>query len=456
MNQLGNHIQVQARMPSSIKIALLIMMVSALCSMFAAGALIFDGSYYLLRLVEDHLPFIPHARAGASVFQCPALLAIFLTDQLAPAKFLFCLSYSSIPLAALILSWLSVRAHRPSLFVWPVLAIALTGLPAQLIRIGEGLAVCELFWPLYLGLLTPVTPLKGLLLLTLATFLLSLHPAAMILLCVAAVTAVGLGIFGGRRDARHLFFLGAGMALLAGFRLILWFAAPDPYECAQLSQSELWRLFSPDGSHVLPAGLLSLCTGALFICAQRLPGSRYFTVAAWLSAIASWASAVWWMTHVDWWCQSFAYLRWLFAFICPMLMFALIDSLMPARQGNACSMNFDKARSMLTVSACVLFLSASIIQGALWLRLTNSLAQIVSSSKTRLINMDGDNWPSAAALAHWSVPSLAIILQGRNPSTIVLTRYAYDDAMATGMVRIARWEGPLKGKWFKLPERDRR
>src|SRR5262245_60884838 len=244
---------------------LITLLLAAAAITYAHLPLIFDGSLVLLKMREYTGFCIPHHRFGDEIIQFPALALMRLTDDLVPAITVFSASYAVIPLIVIFLSWVVVRNRQPSLLVWPVIAVCLTALCAQLMQVGEAHIADQLAWPLFLGVLTRPGRLKCGLLLILAVLIATFHPLSVLWLLFTAAAALVVG-YKFPSSRANLSWLGTLLVLIAVARQLLLFAFLTEYEMQNLSAGTAAALarkaFSDWG---LTAAVASVTAGALLL-----------------------------------------------------------------------------------------------------------------------------------------------------------------------------------------------
>src|SRR5690606_572829 len=95
----------------------------------------------------------------------------------------------SLPAIGLGAAWWVCRQRRPSLFVWPVLAICLATLPGQFFFTSEGPWVVALFWPVLLAVAQGPRRRELPMLAVLSAAIWTAHPIAALLFALAAIVA---------------------------------------------------------------------------------------------------------------------------------------------------------------------------------------------------------------------------------------------------------------------------
>lgn len=153
------------------------------------ASLTFDGSKYLLGVVERGHAFHPFARYTAETFQYPVLWASSHTSSVPPLRHIFGLSYTVAPFGALLASWLVVRRRAPGLMVWPVLGIGIAALPGLLFPVSESVVLAEWAWPLFLVTLVALDGFSLVAGAGIAAFLFFLHPQSLLVFFAVALVS---------------------------------------------------------------------------------------------------------------------------------------------------------------------------------------------------------------------------------------------------------------------------
>src|SRR5205823_544825 len=114
------------------------------------------------------------------------------SENLTALIFVFGLPFIGAPAASLALSWWIVRRQAPQLAVWVVFGVAAVSLPGQMFVTNDSIWQQTMFWPVFVGLLVPLTPLQRMVLAGLAVFQLS-HQVGILLLGGGMTAAIVVG-----------------------------------------------------------------------------------------------------------------------------------------------------------------------------------------------------------------------------------------------------------------------
>ncbi len=432
--------------------ALVISLAVAICNTVSHLPLCFDGSYFLLKVLEEQAPFCPHNRFGAAFLQLPTLVTASLTQQLAPSLAVFCFSYSVVPLLALLTSWLVLRSSKPTLIAWPAIGILLLTPPAMPGFYGDGFASALFAWPLFLMTLTPPNKAKSALILTGSALLITLYPLTIIPLAVMLISTLLISKKNNKLTVQTIVIV-AGLLALIVVRIYLTATFASGYEKEHLGviaavRSLIHLLKSPGG--VLSA-LCSLGCGVCLFLSQRRQTSALFAGSL-ILAILSLLFSLYRAADFDQWWQFTSYPRFLPVFYIPLMSFAFIESLSDRSSTEISSDKTWIQRAIIVNVAAVSLLATCLVQGWKWSAATDALALTIRQNKQQIIEGESLSYQNANVLAFWSTPSLAIILQGRNPQKLLLTKNRIIDLNKTGDIYLTAWETPFKNKWFKLPK----
>ncbi len=302
-------------------------------------ALSWDGSYFLVDVLDQGKPVMLHRRPTMMLFQVPAWLGSLVTSNTRVLGFLFTLPYVLVPLVALGLSWLVVRGTRPALIVWPAIGIGLITLPGQAFFVSESVIAAQFVWPLVLALITGYRWNRwafG----SLVALLFLLHPMTSLVLGTAA--AVGF-VVGWRRPADRTWAWRQAIVLLvvAVARQILTSAGIDSEVPKRADIVAQWR----HAVNGVPLAVVLLTTvgGAALLIGwrrrDRAAGSRPVHVAliSWtgmLLLVAAGGLMIGWGSSTRAWWQALDYRSFVLVFALPLVLWALLDGVLPQGTGD--------------------------------------------------------------------------------------------------------------------------
>lgn len=452
-------------LPTSLPVLLSLVGVLAVVSTVVSMPLGFDGSYYLLKLLDESAPYVPHNRLGNILLQLPALLASNIGDRLTPAVMAFSFTYSVLPLACMLACYLMVRKHNPSLMMWPAISMALVSVVLGPVRISENLIASELAWLLVLGIITPPNRTKSVALCLTALFMATLHPCSVLYIGLAAYVSFRGGSNGfTTTDSRKV---SATLALaffaIAAARCLCAFLFPAPYESDTLSFESLFNygfriLFSPlmyVELYAIACGVLflkgkNIALNSSFVGGEKIAAVRRFKAAMIAMLIGLTIGALWSMeiTMLD---HSFFAGRFIVIPSLVLMICAVLDNQRRSAQTASGAEVISKYRVLIISLAFVGILCLGLAQCTTWLNVKRWVQYETRHHKEVVIDIDAQDYKFGAPLAHWSAGSLAILLQGQNPGKVLLKAEAVQAAREKGIYTINAIEPPLAQKWFHLP-----
>lgn len=307
-------------------------------------------------------------------------------------------------------------------------------------------------WPLFLMALTPPTKVKSALMLMLALWLSTLHPLTVVPI---SLTAISLLIIGKRNNGLtdQTLVVAAGLLTIVMLRVYFTLVFPSTYEKEHLGILSLVHTFVSQlkSSGGVLSYLCSIACGACMFLSQRRQSSGLFTGGLALVLLSLLFSLYRASDFSQWW-QFTSYGRALPMLYIPLMIFAFLESTNYSSWTELSSGTTWMRRTIILNLAALALLATCLVQGLKWSAAIDALAVTISQNKQEVIEAESLSFQNANVLAFWSTPSLAIILQGRNPQKLLLTRNRINDLNATGDVYLAAWETPFKNKWFKLPK----
>jgi len=422
--------------------------------------LAWDGASKLLRTLHDRSPYIPHDRHAGMILKWPVLLAQAVTDDALVLRLVYSATYAAVPLLALALSWLVVRREAPWLFVWPSLGILVATLPGQAFTDNEALVATHLAWPLLLSLLLGLrAPWQRYLAPVLVVTLFFLHPtSAAAFLAGAGLCAAGVAL---RRLPMARMLTWSGLLIVLA---VVRFSLRDDFETRQSSLEVL--LASYRGSVEGPparALLVALAIGVLLALARpgegrpagrrrglRLAPGR--AVAVLLVLPALWLLP--WAASPSLWGKALQYRAWCLLVTLPFVGLAALDCW---RRPDAAALPADgeDARRLVAAGSAALFSLVLVSQAIAWWGLVGELEDDLARADGGCLALDQTAASSRTATRHWATSSLAVVLQGRRPDTLVLADAdECAEAERGGTPPVVGSGRPLRDEgWVILPDR---
>jgi hypothetical protein len=422
---------------AQIAVFFLLIIFACLYAALCGNALSYDGSYYFYNLLDTQKTFAPHGRYTTKVLLWPVLELSRFTDNIRLLLLLFGLIFMAIPAVALMASWRVVRDKEPELFVWAALSSGVAMLPVHIVPTAESVISIQLFWPILLGVLTGAHHTLILVIFSVALFF--AHPIALGYFALAAGVAflIGRTIRSARMKVWTLIF-----AALSVATLVLLALRHDPYEAGELTVAVQLAHFKASLLGLPMFSLIFIWLAAALLFLQPIvPAMRRkehpiqilqvtgvivagVLMAAWARDGARWAAAL-----------DARDLVAISAF--PFMAFAILDRFrwLPRL---AVSPPDDRAhRLQLTQIAGIVFALVLSIQSTVWFNLEVRLHDSLSESKLGCIPTDSIKWLERTPLHNWTIPTLAVVLQGRKPEKLLL----YDNmcsAIGPSNVRLRR------------------
>ncbi len=418
--------------------------------------LIWDGAYQLAVSLVEQKPYFYQARFHSWPLWWPCVALSRVTDSLTALTFAFGLPFIAAPALSLALSWFVVRRHRPELIKWAAFGVAAAGLPGQAFVINDSIWQQTMFWPVFLGVLVPVSRRGKIVLGLLALFQLS-HPVGALLLLVAAVAS--LTTDASDADAIHAQlgkFVPLALLFLIAAAKALWSVVPglsgslhDSYGTTQLSADALATTFS-DGVFGLPlCGMLAMWIAA-FASLTR-PRVLWPGVAAILIAGVLWT---WWAAEPERWAGAINYRRWVVPLALPFMLAAFL-SVRPGTEDSAAFVgNVTILKPEMSVSFSIVpppprsehrvllpllgtvFCAVITLQSIGWWKLVERLNSEVASHARVVVRRDEVPWTAGTPANHWSMPALVALKQGRQPAKYLAFNRGASVDLRSGKIRL--------------------
>ncbi len=453
------------------------LVIAAICG----AALSWDGSYYLFETLDSQTPYVPHDRLSDLLLNWPALAASRFTADFTIIRLVFNLAYAVVPLAALAASWLIVRKTAPSLFVWAALAIGLGTLPGQFSLIGEGIQVAQLGWPVLLATLLRLPRRHIPLVVVFVALVFVEHPTGSAVLGFSALIAAIIGLRY-REDRWKMWGWACGLAILGVVRFLRLYG--DSYETGQLSLSLQVDHFHSSVAGMPLYALLFAWSAALVIFLSHFGDpivnrafartlevyggpdnhdleartsrvkiiSIFFRVYGYLGVLAAGLILLVWASSPHAWKGELDYKGLVLACCLPFMLFAAIEGIL----GHA-TVSDQPGRGLSAYRRGVILLSGAVFlavfgtQSLVFAHITSELQQDIRNDTSGCIPIYGEPALNDTLFTHWSVSSLAMVLQSRKPHTVVLDTFSCDAFRHAGRVQLISWD-PYSyiTHWFDL------
>jgi len=389
------------------------------------AALSWDGSYYLLRTLNDQAVFVPNYRFYNVVLGLPTLLASYVTPDLSVLRAVFGLTHVFIPFAALVTSWLIVRKAAPALFVWAALGIALVTLPGQFGFIFEGVQVAQLFWPVLLAILLRLPRRHLPLTIVLVGLVFVSHPTASAFLGFGAVVAVMLGVMY-PADRRKMFGWAIILFILAALRFAgIHLSSSDTDEMSISAELDAFR--SAVNGLPLVATLAVWC-GALLVLVTKHADRSFNAHAALVLGrcalaclVAAGVVLLLWARDVTAWQSEQAFRVWALPLSLPLMVLAVWEA---TWDHGGVQGEFSTAllayRTKIVRVAAVIFTLTLCVQGRAFATATDNLRTALDQGLSPCVSMNGLPSTYSNALNFWSLPAYAAVIQDSPTRVLVL------------------------------------
>lgn len=394
-------------------------------------ALSWDGSYFLVDLLDQGRPVMLHRRPTMVLFQVPAWLGSLVTSNTRVIGLLFTLPYVLVPLVALWLSWLVVRGTRPALIVWPAIGIGLITLPGQAFFVSESVIAAQFVWPLVLALITGYRWNRwafG----ALVALLFLLHPMTSLVFGTAA--AVGF-VVGWRRPADRTWARRQAWVLLAMAvaRQVVTSAGVDSEVPKRADIVAQWGR-AVNGVPLAVVILASIGSAALLIGWRRrdhVVGARpvHAALVSWtgmLLLVGAGGLMIGWGSSTRAWWQALDYRSFVLVFALPLVLWALLDGVLPRGPAEPAAPSSGRSRGLVPPTAAlvvgfsgVVFSAVLIGQSVGWRQLVTRLDHAVSRAPQACV-LEATLPERHTALRHWATPAMALLEQGRTPAKVVV------------------------------------
>jgi hypothetical protein len=432
--------------------------------LFAAlcyAPLCWDGSWILFAVLDSRAPVVYPARLLSIPLHSLALNSAFIPDDLRLPRIVFSATYAAIPMVALVTSWLVVRNHARSLFVWAALGIGLGTLPGQFNFLSDEIMAIHLFWPLLLSVLTGLRKSHVPVIVLCGAAIFFTHPVAAPLFAFAAGLAF---IFGWRssHDRRRMWLWALVFVALAALRFVILFSLRTAYEATELTWAMQYRHFASGVAGLPLAFSAFVLIAATMVFLSSFTGRtnrKYCTPLVHSVEIASLVVGgsllVIWARDPSLWMHALDFRSWALVTSLPFMVLAGLERLLPeADQQWVATHEWDRRTTTLQIVATVFALVLS-VQSTTWVNVTDRLRENLALSPNTCVSASSMGWIFRTPLYHWSTPAYAVILQGRVPRVLVLHGASCADGRRSEAVRVTpSGFASRKQGWFDLARKD--
>ena len=370
--------------------------------------LAYDGSYFLFRVLDSRQLMVPHGRIVYIPIQLAALIAAHFSDSVQVIGLIFSGVTASVPALGLLVSWLVCR-RRPSLFLWPAIAICIIKLPGLMFFTSQQRLAVTLMWPALLTSLVGAAPatLASVAILALVGTL--SHPNTAILLLIALFAAIANAKVRPTRRKQSLWF-GSFLLLL----LIVRIAIPlDVWEKSSLTSIVVRSSFY---NAVLGWPLVGIAAALLASLSCLLPGRRSGGILLILPLIVAGLALILWAIRVENWASCIDYRYWDAPFSMLLMAGAIVDGL----RSDSAELERQSARLYAFPVIGATFLAVLSIQSVEWKQIGDQLRAQLVGDASGCEAANSVDWLQRTPLDHWSLTFYAVELQGRAPATLLL------------------------------------
>lgn len=434
----------------------------------SSGATLWDGGYYFFQILDADAPFVAQGRLINVPLHWTVLLASRLTDDLQALAIIFGLTYATLPLLALGVSWWIVRDRAPASFVWAAFGIGLGTVLLQLYFVSEAIIAIQLFWPILLAMLIGAQHRHLPAVVALSAAVLLAHPVAIPLFALAAVLAGMLGVrVGPGRARRRAWLWGGAFATLAVVAAVQVVGARNSYEAEQLSLRAVRAAFADSMNGLTLVALACTWGAALLIFAapfvDRLRDERFVlgVYAAELGALMVAGAVLFiWARDPRLWAGAIGFRTLALFASLPLMGLAALEGLLadPARApvtGPTGRVWPHRLRTIQVIA--VIFLIVLVSQGTSWLNLNNRLRETLTARPTACVAKSSLGWIEGTPLDNWTLTVRSLWLQGPAPRRVMLDGDWCAEGRFVEGLPVAPWERrPWHGGRFALAPLEER
>ena len=373
---------------------------------FCLASLTWDGSYYLLKSLQDGAPIMPHRRWVNWALLQPVLWARPVASAPVELAVLHGLMCSLLPLWSLAACLLMLRGAFARLRFWAVLGILIAPLPGQILLVGEVTPALQLGW-VCLAFVWRGCPWRwGLPVAFSAVAMWGLHPVAAPLFFYAAATAAALGFAVAEHRSRFWTWAALfGLASLGKAAETLLLASD--YERANL-HGAAWVSECATGLLMTPfAALIPVLIEAACSFRDSAPSRR--STLLWGAAFAF---GIAYTVYPGGWTGALCYRKFGILFATPLALMAGVEAWRHWRGSGDLP-----ARSLLRPA--LLFAVMMVGMSFSWKYLCRSLLEHLATHRSPVqMQTDLPQLERDSALNHWSTTSLSLVLQGWTPEKV--------------------------------------
>ncbi|GAB4580176.1 MAG: hypothetical protein Fur0022_29150 [Anaerolineales bacterium] len=389
------------------------------------GAMLWDGSYYLYCALNSGHPCVSNNRWITLFLHFPVIALSHFIKDVGWLQLVFGLTYASVPLFVLGLSWWIVRDFARHLFVWAAFGLGFGTLLLQIHFVAEAIIAVQLAWPIFLAQLVPGRKTISFIVAILAILLLISHPFAIGFFVMMGIVSIFIASKISHRQERWVWALiWIILAVLALIRLVF---ASSAYEAARVSfsvfQEGFWSLRGIAGLAMI--GVL-LAASFVFLESRKKVLSRSpdtLKKGQVLGLFGATVLLLFWANAPQLWTSSFSFRVLAPLVSLPLFGFAFLEGFDTlAHPNTSIEHPLWKWRQRIIQTIGICFCLILCIQSWSWSRTQNQLLKFIQDHPSPCISLEEvsialeeDQMP----FHHWSITTLSLFLQGNTPQKIV-------------------------------------
>lgn len=420
----------------------LILLIGVGYSLWCGSPLIWDGSYQLCETLWAGKAYAYLSRFHTLIIWQPVAWLSSRTDNVQLLTIVYGAPFLLAPVVGFTVSWWFVRRHAPMLILWAGLGIMATPLPGQIFVINDSVFQQHLFWPLFLGLMVPLSPTKWVVLATLSIFQF-VHQIGTVLLFGLTIAIVLQAWIDLRKPESRRLWLNAAFAflllLISGLKT-WWTSAPRPYfdyydsyaaqEATWPRIQEAWLYgvagFPLQGLVLAYAAGALLLIQAILIRKGRDVQSDVCCYIAALCLVGTFVIWIGWAAVPGLWTSAINYRRWLVPMCVPIYIFAFAEMSMRRWSASRGLGWYDRKPAHTTViTRCITLAGLALlfdivlgIQSTHFKWESERLYREMDRSKTATVVVG--EWMQLTPLWHWSTSWQALLHQGKRPQKWII------------------------------------
>ncbi len=411
----------KSKLADSPVIAWLVAAAAFVAAAFCMVSLTWDGSYFMVRTLQEGMPTIAAHRWFHWVLLEPVLWMRGVVHDPAGLSVVHGLTCSLPPLLSLAACMAMLRGEYARLRIWALAGILLAPLPGQFFLITEVTPAIQLAWILFAFAWRGCPARWAPAVVAASGAMATLHPAAAPLFLFAAISAAALGLAGDRAERPRMFAWSGVFAAAMIVKLCETMVHATPYEHESMSPA-VWLAESRTGLRYspFPALLPVFVDMSLFAWTLVRPGSR--ARKPWLSR-ALWAASF--ILGIDYaidtggWTASINYRKFALVVTAPFVLAAGFDAFRLRRTAHGGGSL--PAAGISLICPALLFAMVLSLMSFSWLALCRTFTGQLAAHPGRVMAYDDLPKPECySALNHWSTTSLSLVLQGWEPRKVFI------------------------------------